>query len=304
MNPTNDQCYAKESIEQFRATLATRRYTPRSATLYCGWVRRYLRFHQPKQPSSLGRAQVRQFCKHLTETLQLGPSSCNQALSALLLFHKLVLLQPEELWKTFARAPRSGSAPTVLTANEVAAILDQLSQVPKLIVSVLYCTGLRLLEATRLRVADVNMEERLIRVAAPRYRARLCSFPQHLTSELTTQLVRAQKLFSAAVSWELCWLFPGRPERLRAAAGEVRYHPVHASVIQRAVSAAGARAGVRKRVHCHAFRHSYAARLFEAGHPLPVIQGLLGHRDLASTRLYGRALGRLRQPSGAEPFLL
>ncbi len=294
MNPTNDQCHA-ESIQQFHATLSLRRYTARSATLYCGWVRRYLHFHQPKSPASLGRAHVRQFQRHLTDTLKLGPSSCNQALSALLLFHKLVLLQPEEIERTLARSPRAASAPTVLSPQEVGAILSELSHVPKLVVALLYCAGLRLLEATRLRVADVNTEERLVHVTEPPYRARSCPFPQHLSSSLTSQLVRAQKLFSGTSSWELCWLFPGRPERA-SAGGEARFHPVHPSVIQRAVREAGSRAGVRKRVHCHAFRHSYAARLFEAGHPLPTIQRLLGHRDLASTRLYGKALGKVRSP--------
>ncbi len=203
------------------------------------------------------------------------------------------------------------------TQNQaLAAVLGALEGVPRLVASMLYGGGLRLLEGCALRVKDLDLERGEVVVRSGKgQKDRRTVLPRSLVEPLTTHVkaVRARyardvaegggyvalpealrrKLGAgAARSWPWQWVFPASTRYRDRELGEVRRHPVHESVLQRAVPAAARVAGLTKRVTCHTFRHSFATHLLEGGYDIRTVQELLGHRDVRTTMVYTHVLNR------------
>jgi integron integrase len=305
---------APKLLQELREAIRLHHYSVRTEKAYVSWVRRYVRFHGLRHPGDLGRNEIRQFLVALADRAQLSASSQTQALSAILFLYREVLNQDPGSVGDIVRAKQPSRLPVVLSREEVRALLERLEGTPRVVVMLLYGSGLRLLEALQLRVKDVDFAGGEIRVRrAKGAKDRVTVLPGALTAELERHLERVRRLHQrdvaggagkaplpnaferkapgAAKDWSWQYVFPaGR--RYQHPSGDLRRHHVHESVIQRAVRAAAAGAGIPKRVTCHSLRHSFATHLLQDGYDIRTVQELLGHRDVATTMIYTHVLNR------------
>ena len=298
-----------------RDELRRRHYSPRTESAYVRWVRRYVRFHRLRHPRELGEREVIAFLTALAVRGRVSASTQNQALAAIAFLYRDVLGIPLGELQGIARAKRPVRLPTVLTREEIARVLHEMSDPTRLAAALLYGAGLRLREAMTLRVKDVDLERGEIRVREGKGRKdRVTVLPRSQLAPLRRQLARAarvhqldlacgggrvalpdalaRKLPSAAREWGWQWIFPATRCYRDPVSGERRRHHLHESVLQRAVHSAALRAGVAKRVTCHTFRHSFATHLLEDGYDIRTVQELLGHRDVRTTMIYTHVLNR------------
>src|SRR5271167_1393429 len=145
-------------LEVAREKMRTRHFAYRTEKTYLHWIRRYVNFHDRQHPRGLGREGVEKFLSHLAVEAKVGASTQNQALQALLFLYRQVLDVELPWLENVTRASRPRRLPVVLSAAEVRAVLAELDGTCWLIASLLYGSGLRLMEAHRLRVKDVVME--------------------------------------------------------------------------------------------------------------------------------------------------
>jgi integron integrase len=296
-----------------RATLRSKHYSPRTEAAYVGWIRRFIRFHGRRHPRELGEAEVTAFLSSLAVHGGVAASTQNQALSALLFLYGDVLRVELDWLHGLVRAQRPARLPVVLTPDEVRRLLAALDGTVWLMASLIYGSGLRLLECAELRVKDLDLATRELRVRDGKGRRdRVTMIPARLVEPLAVRVAETRRLHEADLraggGWvtlpdalsrkfpragrELAWhwLFPATRTYVDAASGQRRRHHLHESVVQRAVKEAVARAGLTKRASCHTLRHSFATHLLAAGYDIRTIQELLGHRDVSTTMIYTHVL--------------
>ena len=308
-------------LDRVRATLRLRHYSRRTEATYVAWIRRYIFFHGKRHPVDMGAAEVTSFLSSLAVDGRVAASTQNQALSALLFLYRDVLEIDLPWLDDVVRAKRPERLPIVLTREAVVAVLRRLDGVPRLMASLLYGAGLRLLECCRLRVQDIDFATNQIVVRGGKGdKDRVTMLPTAVKAELARHLqgVRAQhesdlqhgagwvelptalarKYPNAGREWVWHWVFPAtRPYRDRTT-GQWRRHHLHESVLQRVVKDAVRRAGLAKRATPHTLRHSFATHLLEEGRDIRTVQELLGHRDVTTTQIYTHVLNR--GPSGVK----
>ncbi len=287
----------------------------RTEGAYLGWIRRFLRFHGRRHPREMGKTEVEAFLTHLAVDRRVAASTQNQALGALLFLYRDVLGTGLGWLQGVERARRPKRLPVVLSPGEVAAVLARLEGAPWLVASLLYGSGLRLLEGLRLRVKDVDLECREIRVRSGKGdRDRVTMIPARLLEPLRVQIERVSEIHAADLGdgWggvslpfalerkkpcaarELAWqfLFPARHRFRAATTGSERRHHLHETVVQRAFRRAVLASGIRKPATCHSLRHSFATHLLESGYDIRTVQELLGHRSVQTTMIYTHVLHR------------
>ena len=297
------------------SALRTRSYSPRTEEAYVYWLHRYVRFHELRHPRELGADEVAAFLSHLAVVERCAPATQNQALAALLFLYRQVLGLDLPWLDDLVRAQPREHLPVVLDRAEVEAVLGQLHGVPRLVGSLLYGAGLRLLEAVCLRIKDVDFGRGAITVRAGKgdkdrqtvlpapLRPVLLSHRAAIERQHRDDLLRgagfvelpfqlASKLPNASREWAWQWLFPATRTYVHPATGERRRHHFHESAIQKAVHEAVLRARIPKRASCHTLRHSFATHLLENGTDLRTIQKLLGHADVRTTMIYTHVLSR------------
>lgn len=302
-------------LDQVRHASRARQLSRRTEEAYVGWVRRYVLFHGKRHPLELDGSAVAAFLSHLANERNVSPSTQNQPASALLFLYREVLAQPLDAPHNVLRPTRPRRLPVVLTRPEVHAILVEMTGVKRLVASLLYGSGLRLLEALQLRVKDICLERNEILVRGGKGgHDRVTMLPAALRTDLARQLAvgRTQHAINVergggrvalpkalggkypAASRELAWqyLFPATRCYVDRATRERRRHHLHESAVQRALKQAVRQSGIAKRVTCHSFRHSFATHLLEDGYDIRTIQELLGHRSVKTTMIYTHVLNR------------
>jgi len=287
----------------------------RTEKAYVGWIRRFILFHAKRHPIEMGPAEITRFLSALATERNVSASTQNQALAALLFLYRDVLDRDVPWLDELVRARRPTRLPVVLSRDEVGVVIRELQGVHRLMATLLYGAGLRLLECARLRVKDVDFGRSQITVRGGKGdRDRLTVLPATAQAPLARHLLRVRHLHEADLragagwvelptalagkyphagrEWVWQWVFPATRGYLHRETGQQRRHHLHESVLQRAVRGAAQRAATPKRVTCHTFRHSFATHLLEDGYDIRTVQTLLGHTDVRTTMIYTHVLNR------------
>jgi integron integrase len=307
-------------LEVMRRVMRTAHYSTRTEEAYCQWVRQFLRFHACRHPREMAEAEVAAFLSSLAVERQVSASTQNQALSALLFLYGRVLQKPlASLNGQVARAKVPQRRPLVLTREEVARVLSHLRGPHHLVAQLLYGGGLRLLEALRLRVQDVDFGYRTISVRDGKgAKDRVTVLPEAVSEPLRLHLEAVKRLHrrdvragfgavwlpyalarkypQAARAWAWQYVFPaGKRLRVKDEAdgpmGERRHH-LHEKTMQVAMQKGVRAAALGKAASCHTLRHSFATHLLERGQDIRTVQELLGHKDVSTTQIYTHVLNR------------
>ncbi|MDP1633466.1 MAG: integron integrase [Gallionellaceae bacterium] len=307
---------APRLLDRVRDRLRLKHYSLRTEAAYLGWIKRYILFHGKRHPADMGKAEAEAFLSSLAVERNVSASTQSQALSALLFLYREVLALELPWLDDVTRAKKPVRLPTVLTRAETLALLEKIENAElHLIVSLLYGSGLRLLEGLRLRVKDVELARNEIVVREGKGgKDRVTMIPLQLVEPLRAQIARTKAVHEAdlargkgevwlpdalavkypnaarALGWQ--YVFPAAGFSTDPRSGEVRRHHVDEKRVQRAVKQAAARAGIVKPVSPHTLRHSFATHLLEGGYDIRTVQELLGHADVSTTMIYTHVLNK------------
>jgi integron integrase len=302
-------------LEQVRSIIRLKHYSIRTEEAYVHWIKEYILFHHKRHPLELGADNVSQFLSYLAETKHVASSTQNQAASALLFLYREVLAQPLPWLDQVQKAKKPAKLPVVFTKEEVRQVLSRLDGTKWLMASLLYGSGLRLMECLRLRVMDIDFEvNQLIVRDGKGGKDRITMLPTLLKEPLKQHLSRVEALHeqdlregygrvylpnalerkyrNANREWVWQYVFPSGKRSTDPRTGKVQRHHVKESVLQQAVKSAIRAAGIKKAGSCHSLRHSFATHLLADGYDIRTIQELLGHKDVRTTMIYTHVLNR------------
>ena len=302
-------------LDLVRRAIRIRHYSQRTEKAYVGWIRRFIRHNDLRHPKEMGGKEVNDFLSHLATERKVGASTQNQALSALLFLYRNVLNVELPWLDDLVRAKKPQRIPIVLSRIEVRLLLGELAGSAWLAASLMYGSGLRLMECMHLRIQDVSLSRRELTVRDGKGgKDRITMLPTTLREPLNKQMeasrrihrrdlaagagrvalpdALARKYPGAAREWGWQWVFPATRTYREKPSGLIRRHHLHESTVQRAVKSAVHRTGLSRRACCHTLRHSFATHLLESGYDIRTIQELLGHKDISTTMVYTHVLNR------------
>lgn len=300
---------ATQAIDRLAIEIRRRNYSIRTEETYSYWVKKFLSANKSLSINSLGAAEAKIFLEHLAVKDKVAPSTQNLALNSIVFFFTNVLQQELGALGDYKRAKRPRQLPVVLSKDEVSALLKSLSGLQHTMASLLYGTGIRLMECLRLRVQDIDFDRNQIVVRNGKgMKDRVVPFPQSLKSDLHSQLSHVEQLHKSDTAngfgsvylpdaltkkypnaqHEFKWqyIFPSLKLSVDPQSNLTRRHHFHENTLQRAIKKASHTAGINKKVNCHALRHSFATHLLESGNDIRTIQELLGHSDVSTTMIY------------------
>jgi integron integrase len=300
---------------RFVALVRMRDLAVRTEQAYEQWIARFLLHHQWEDPKSLGPDAISAFLEHLAVRRKVAAATQKAALNALVFLYRDVLQIDIEGAIPFARARAKRRLPVVLSRREVSALLNAIPGQSGLMASLMYGTGMRLMECVRLRVQDVDFDYRQIVVRHGKGgKDRVVPLPEALTERLQAQKEETRRIHEKDLAegygevylptalarkypkaprefgWQ--YLFPASRVAADPRSGKVRRHHIHETGLQRAIREAARNVGIEKRVTSHTLRHSFATHLLEAGKDIRTIQALLGHADVNTTMIYTHVINR------------
>jgi integron integrase len=287
----------------------------RTEQAYVAWIARFVRENDRRHPRDLGELHVESFLTRLAVEGNVAASTQNQALAALLFLYREVLGQRLPWMDEIKRAKRPARLPSVLSRAEVMALLGQMGGCELLVANLLYGSGLRLMEALRLRIRDMDLLRcELVIRGGKGDKDRRTMLPLSLVEPLRVQRERVlalhardlaegfgrvwlpdaldRKFRGASVEPGWQYLFPARTRSVDPRSGRMHRHHFNESAVQRAVKRAVARAGIVRPATCHTLRHSFATHLLESGYDIRTVQELLGHNDVSTTQIYTHVLNK------------
>jgi integron integrase len=302
-------------LDRMRAEIRVRHYSIRTEETYLDWARRYILFHDKRHPKDMGADEVQSFLSYLAVERNVASSTQNQAKSALLFLYRDVLHIELPWLDEVIAAKVHKRLPVVLTETEMRALLNAMSGTMGLVASLLYGTGMRLLEGLRLRVKDVEFERREIIVREGKgNKDRVTVLPENLILPLQAHLVKVKTLHErdidagfgevylpnalavkypkAARTWGWQFVFPSVVRSVDPRSGIERRHHLYEASVQRAVREAAKIAEIHKPVTPHVLRHSFATHLLQSGYDIRTVQELLGHSDVSTTMIYTHVLNK------------
>ncbi|CAG0908366.1 unnamed protein product [Cyprideis torosa] len=301
-------------LNQLYQFMLVRGYSKRTIKTYFTWIRSFIHFHGTRHPRELGATEVEQYLTHLAVNRRVSPSTQSLALNALVFLYDKFLEMPLGDVSAFRRSKRAPKLPVVLTVGEVQALLQHVPIPHRLMVSLLYGSGLRRMELVRLRVGDIDLDMKQIRVWNGKgFKHRITTMAPELLPDIQRQVIKVQQLldedlldprfagvwlpdglarkYSKAIKrlhWQ--YLFPASRLSTEPATGLIRRHHLDESLVNRIVKQAGKEAGIQKPISPHTLRHSFATHLLQNGTDIRTVQSQLGHADVKTTEIYTHIL--------------
>lgn len=302
-------------LDQMRQVIRVKHYSIRTEQTYLSWAKQFIRWSGMRHPADMGAAEIEAFLSMLANQRDVAASTQNQALAALLFLYKQVLGVDLPWLAGITRAKKPARLPVVLSQAEVRTVLDNTKGVNGLIISMLYGTGMRLMEALRLRVKDVEFDSNIILVRDGKGgKDRVVPLPSILAQPLRDQIAARRKMHdidlargmvdvelphalrkkypNAPKEWAWQYVFAAADYSADPRTGVIRRHHIHEKTIQRAMRAAVIAGGIHKPASCHTLRHSFATHLLESGSDIRTVQELLGHSDVSTTMIYTHVVKR------------
>lgn len=293
-----------------------KRYAKRTIESYIYWIKFYIHFHNKQHPAQLNDGDVETFLNFLVNKRKVAAQTQGSALNALSFLYKNIIQKPLTLKLNFVRSQRQQKLPVVLTIQEVRQLLEQVNANYYLLASLIYGSGLRLMEATRLRVKDIDFDYHCVRVWNGKGgKHRVVTLANELESPLHSQIDKVKRYLhldlknlqfagvwmpnalqlkyqsaNKSLNWQ--YLFPAAKLSIDPESQKLRRHHINEKQIQRNIKFAANKAGIDKTVTPHTLRHSFATHLLQSGADIRTVQDQLGHADLRTTQIYTHILQR------------
>jgi len=300
-------------MDQFRTFIRSRHYAFKTEKTYCYWVLSFIRFHNMQHPNKMGNVEIEAFLEYQSATLNVSSNTQKTALNSLIFMYR-EFLKVDITGLKFAYAVKPRQLPTFFTHEEAQSVINELNDRALLPAQLMYGCGLRVSEATRLRIKDIDFTSKCILVRETKGdKSRRTLLPKSLYTALTNQVelsllqhqqdvikgfggvylpnALAKKYPNAEYEQKWQYLFPALKLSVDPRSGVTRRHHISEQSIQRSVRKAINKVGIMKKAGCHTFRHSFATGLLEAGTDLRNIQELLGHSDISTTQIYLHVIG-------------
>jgi integron integrase len=305
----------KKLLDRVRDAIRLKHYSYRTEETYVQWIRRYILFHNKRHPQEMGVPEIEEFLTHLAVEGNVAAATQNQALNSLVFLYRHVLQQELDARINAIRAKRPQRLPVVLSPEESLAIIQQTTGVFRIMLQMLYGSGLRLRECMQLRVKDIDFaQSQLIIRSGKGDKDRVTLLPQAIIEPLKIHLQQVQQIHqqdlslgygatilpfafdrkdpNAARQWVWQYVFPASVRSQDPRSSNIIRHHMHESSLQKVLKQAVRSANIPKRVSCHTFRHSFATHLLQNGYDIRTIQELLGHKDVKTTMIYTHVLNR------------
>ncbi|MGB7412669.1 MAG: integron integrase [Thermosynechococcaceae cyanobacterium] len=304
---------APRLLDQVRQVAQLKHFSYRTEESYIYYIRQFILFHHKRHPKEMGIDEIRAYLSHLATDKHVAASTQNVARCAIIFLYQQVLKVHLPDIDDVERAKRPIRVPVVFSRQEVQAVLSHLSGIHHLMASLLYGSGLRVMECVRLRIKDVDFDYRQITVRDGKGKKdRVTMLPQPVIEPLQFQLKRvkqlhqqdmaagygsvylpnalAQKYPNASCDLKWQYFFPADRYSTDPRSQKTRRHHIGEQSLQRAVKQAVHKAGILKHGSCHTFRHSFATHLLAAGYDIRTVQELVGHKDVRTTMIYTHVL--------------
>jgi integron integrase len=306
----------KKLLDLYRESLRVRHYSHRTEVTYISWVRQFILFHKKRHPREMGVDEINAFITYLANEKNIAASTQNQAISSILFLYRHVLgIELDEKGLVPIRPTKPRRVPTVLSKTEAKTVIRQMTGVYRLMAQLMYGSGLRLMEVLRLRVKDLDFENRQIVVRDGKgENDRVTMFPESLLEPLRLQLKQVEVRHQIDLregfgtvylpyaldrkypntNREFAWqyVFPASDLSVDPVSGLKQRHHINESSLQKAVRVAARISRINKHVTPHTFRHSFATHLLQNGYDIRTVQELLGHKDVKTTMIYTHVLQR------------
>ncbi|WP_394203530.1 integron integrase [Shewanella waksmanii] len=310
-------------LEAIRNAIRIRHYSYQTEKSYLSWNRCIIRFHQINNARELIVKHIEDFLTYIAVHRKVSSSTQQQALCAIVFAYKHVLnIDTQALNYAYAKQPVR--LPQVLNEDEAMTIIGALPAKYSLIASILFGGGLRLNEALKLRVKDVDFTDNSLFIFRGKGRKdRKTILPKGLNERLKTHLELVKLIHERDLSdghgiaslpsallrkyqhnakqWYWQYIFPASHRCLHPTDGYVCRHHIHPTAFTRALRSAVKDVGIEKRVTAHTFRHSIATSILKSGADIRTLQELLGHKDIKTTQIYTHVAG-LHQSGIVSPF--
>ncbi len=306
---------ASRLMDDISRAMRLHQYSYGTEITYKKWIREFILFCDKKHPWELGAVELQAYLTYLATHRRVSASTQNQAVATLLFLYKKDLHIDLPWMDKIVRAKRPVRVPIIMTRTEVRKVLGVLHGRNWLAASILYGSGIRLIECLRLRIQDIDFEYLQITIRDGKGRKdRRTLLPESLVPHFQQEFRRVRQLHeidrlhgragvsipfaidrkyvNAPKEWSWQYVFPSEKYAYVDFHRQKRRHFMHPSGVQRAVKLAVIKAGINKHTSCHTFRHSFATHLLESGYDIRTVQELLGHSDVKTTQIYTHVLKR------------